>query len=296
MEDLIRTGIDFPNYPQLIDMGKQFLDDLVRQDCGIVKENGGYTLKKEEIGEPSSPPGLDPYKWTLAYLESEGILDKVKLKACITGPFTLASYVRTRRGAFPLNTAVSDIERVRELADTISGTCRTIAENAYMISVDEPILSVTVGTKFLFNYGERDIVEIYNSHKRFCGNRPLGTHICGRISALLAKTLLRTELDFVSHEFHDTPENFNVYDRNALEETGKVLSVGCVSSRNSNVETVEEILNIMEKSTQYGDDLIFTPDCGFRNLKVDGSSERGYRIAVLKLRNMAEAVNRFSGR
>ena len=161
-----------------------------------------------------------------------------------------------------------------------------------MISVDEPILSVIVGRKPLFRYVERDIVEIYNDLKASCGERPTGTHICGRISPLLAEILLRTDLDFLSHEFHDTPENFDSYDSGKLKESGKILSVGCVSSRNPNVETVDEILKTMMNSTEYGDDLIFTPDCGFKNLKANGP-ERGYEIAKAKLRNLVEATNRF---
>ncbi len=277
-------------------MGKQFLDDLVKQDCGIVKENGGYVLKREEIGEPVSPPGLEPYKWTVDHLKGEGALEKVKLKACITGPFTLASYVKTRNGVFPFNTAISDIEKIRQLASIVSESCRILAEGAYVISVDEPILSVTVGTRLFFKYDERGIIEIYNDLKRSCRERLTGTHICGRVSPHLAKTLLCTDLDFLSHEFHDTPENFNVYNRRGLEESGKVLSVGCVSSRNPSIETVNEILKIMKKSTEYGDDLIFTPDCGFKKLRVNGPVEKGYRIATIKLRNLVEAANKFRSR
>lgn len=290
IEDLISIGIDFPNYPQLIEMGEQFLDELVEQGCGIVKENGSYVMKQEEIRIPSSPPGLEPYKWTIEHLRRRGILDRIKLKSSVTGPFTLASYIKTQTGISLLNTAISDIQIVRQLANILSESCRVFAKNSYMISIDEPMLSVVIGRKIFFKYGKEDIIEIYNNLRRSCGNRLVGTHICGRISPLLAGILLHTELDFLSHEFHDTPENFKVYDPQQVKKSGKIMSIGCVSSSNSRIETVEEIVGIMKRSREYGKELIFTPDCGFKNLKVNGSGEQGYRTAMTKLGNLVEAT------
>lgn len=272
-------------------MGKQFLDDLVKQNCGIFKENDQYLLEREEIEEPISPPGLELHNWTVDYLKNEGILGRVRLKSCVTGPFTLASYVKTGSGAFPFNSAVSDLDKVRQLATVISKSCGVLAEEAHMVSVDEPILSVIVGRRIFFRYDERDIAEIYNDLKRSCGGRLTGTHVCGRISPRLAEILLCTDLDFLSHEFHDTADNFRVYDPNKLKESEKILSVGCVSSWNPNVETVDEILKTMKKAREYGDDLIFTPDCGFKKLRADGP-EAGYEVAKAKLRNLVESASR----
>jgi methionine synthase II (cobalamin-independent) len=49
----------------------------------------------------------------------------------------------------------------------------------------------------------------------------------------------------------------------------------------------------MIRFKDYGDCLIFTPDCGFRNLIVEGSKEKGYDVAIGKLRNMVEATVKF---
>ena len=293
IEDLMAIGIELPSYPQLIEMGEQFLDELVEQGCGIVKENGSYMLKEKEIRVPSSPPGLEPYNWTVDHLQGRGILNSIKLKSSVTGPFTLASYVKTQTGTSLLNTAISDIEIVRQLTNIVSESCRAFAQNSYMISIDEPMLSVVIGTRIFFKYGEEDIIKVYNDLRRSCGNRLVGTHICGRITPLLAEILLHTELDFLSHEFHDTPENFMVYDPQQVKKTRKTMSIGCVSSRNSRIETVEEIMEIMERSKEYGKDLIFTPDCGFKNLKVNSSREQGYRTAMTKLGNLVEATKKF---
>ncbi|MEM2309878.1 MAG: hypothetical protein QXV71_05185 [Candidatus Bathyarchaeia archaeon] len=292
LKDLISLGIDFPAYPQLTEMGKQFLDDLVSQDCGITWRDGRYRLATKEINVDVEPPGLEPLLWAVKYIEERNL--NVKIKAAITGPFTLASYIEVGEGIFPLNTALSDINLVRLIAQIVSRTFEVASRYASMISIDEPILGVIVGARIPFKYTEDDIIEVFNILREKCGNKPTGTHICGRISPRLASVLLKTSLDFLSHEFHDSPKNIEVYSPRDLRESGKILSVGCVSSRNPRIESLEEILELMLRFKDYGDCLIFTPDCGFRNLIVEGSRERGYEIAIRKLRNMVLAARKLS--
>ena len=112
IKDLIDIGLDFPSYPQLIDMGKQFLDELVQQNTSLVYENGRYKLNNTVILRNDSTPGLEPFFWTLRYLKEKKLDKKVSLKAPITGPFTLASYVEIKKGSFPFNTAISDLDKV----------------------------------------------------------------------------------------------------------------------------------------------------------------------------------------
>ena len=290
VEDLLDIGVDFPTYPQLIGMGKQFLDDLAKQDCGIIAENDRYRLAGTKIAEDVPPPGLEPLLWTLRYLKDRGLGTTVK--ATITGPFTLASYIETGKGTFPFNTAASDLEIVRQLAHILSATCEAFSARTSIVSIDEPVLEVMVGGRILFGYRDEDIIEIYNGLRRVCGASFVGTHVCGRISPRLAETLLRTDLDFLSHEFHDSPRNIEVYSPENLKESGKILSVGCLSSKKPRVESREEILEVMKRFREYGDDLIFTPDCGFKPLVVDGSREKGYEISTRKLRNMVEAAKK----
>jgi len=295
IKDLINIGIDFPAYPQLIDMGKQFLGDLVTQDSGIIAEGSAYKLKDKHVKGDVSPPGLNPLFWTVQFLEEIGVKGKIQLKAPITGPFTLASYIQTGVGVFPFNTAASDPELVRQIAIIIEKCCEEASKYADMISIDEPILGVIVGSRTTFGHREGDIVDVFNRLKKACGNRIVGTHICGRISPKLADLLLRTELDFLSHEFYDTPENIGTYSPRKLKESGKVLSVGCLSSKNPKVETPDEILKVMRKFREYGDSLIFTPDCGFRKLLTKNlNQEEAYAVSIKKLKNMVEAAKKFA--
>jgi len=277
LEDLIALNIDFPNYPQLIDMGKQFLLDLEK----------GW-----------SSPGIELFDWAVEYIKNRNLLNTVKLKACVTGVFTLASYIKIEKprssGVMPLsNTALTDISRLEKLTVALSETCKKIGRNASMVFIDEPILSFMVGkNRILYELDEETIVQIYNRLREACGETYVGTHICGRISPLLAKILLKTNLDILSHEFHDIPDNFHLYGKKNLIETCKTLAVGCLSTKNQNVESVEEISTYIEKYTKkYGKNMVFTPDCGFRNLIVNGSKEIGYDLAIQKLKNMCKALS-----
>lgn len=293
IEDLLTLGIDFPVYPQLQDMGRQFLRDLAEQDDRIATEGGRYRLRGREIRQDVAPPGLEPFFWTLRYLEEKGVKEKAGLKAAVTGPFTLASYIEIGAGAFPSNTAVSDLELVNQLARVLFRSCETVSKDANMISIDEPVLGMLVGSKIALGYSEKDIVDIYNDLAKSCRGRFVGTHICGRISPRLAKILLKTDLSFLSHEFYDTRGNIDVYSPKEVRQSGKVLSVGCVSSRSLALESPEEILAVMLRFREYGDTLFFTPDCGFRNLVANGSKEKGYKISLKKLENMVRATEKF---
>jgi len=294
IDDLISVGIDFPAYPQLTDMNKQFLDDLLDQDVGLIFENGEYRMSGEDLQEPRSVPGLDILLWTIQYLEKTGMRRTVSIKAPITGPFTLASCIRRGKGIFPFNTAVSNPRLVRRIADIVMMCCREASRYAEMIAIDEPILSVIVGSRSIFGY-EEDIIRIFNDLREACGERIVGTHICGRISPKLSRLLLKTNLDFLSHEFYDTPKNIEVYQPEELRKNEKILSVGCISASNVHVETIDEILDLMMRFRDYDNCIIFTPDCGFRKLSAQNlSKEEAYAISIKKLKNMVEAAKRFS--
>ncbi len=293
IDDLLDIGIDFPTYPQLSDMGKQFLDDLIKQDCGITKENGAYKLKNGELNQDIEAPGMDPFNWTVDYLAKTKKKNQVKLKAALTGPFTLSSYIRLKPGSFPSSTALSEPQLVKEITELLTKSCKAASKHSTIISIDEPILSLIVGKNLPFKYTEMDITNTYDRLKSFCGTIATGTHICGSISPKLAEILLATKLDFLSHEFHDSTRNLTAYDPNTLKEHSKILSVGCLSSKNCTVETEQDILKTMSNFKKFGKNLIFTPDCGFKHLVLEESKEKGYKIAIQKLRHLASASEEF---
>jgi len=293
VDDLISLGLDYPSYPQLSEMGPQFLNDLTKHGGGIQQEKNRCRLSgKIEYDGP--PPGMEPFSWTVEYLRKKRLTGKIGLKAPITGPFTLASYVETKPGMFPYNTAVSEISLVKRFAEILSESCKAASEKVSMISIDEPILSVLVGAKTAFGYRDEDIIGVYDSLREFCGDSIVGSHICGRISPKLADILLRTKLDFLSHEFYDSPKNVALYSPERLRENGKVLSVGCVSTKNPRIESPQEIFNLMKQLVEHKEAIIFTPDCGFRKLLTSNmDTEEAYRVSLAKLRNMVAASKEF---
>ncbi len=269
MQDLIRLKIDFPNYPQLQDMGTQFLRDIER---GV------------------HPPGIEPFEWTLQYLQRNRLLRKVRLKACITGPFTLSSYLLTRD---QYQTPLRD-QKLAQFTTLLEDTCRKIGRNAQLVFIDEPILSLIFGKKqILYGYSKEDVITTFNRLRESIGKVMVGTHICGRISPLLAQTLLHTDLDILSHEYHDTPQNFTQYQPRDVQENDKILAMGCVSTKQMMVESILEIYSFMKKATEkYGSNLIFTPDCGFGTLFTEESQQASYEIALQKLLHMIKAIDR----
>ena len=294
VEDQLAISLDFPAYPQLTEMGPQFLNDLVKHDSGIQLEKSRYKLSRKTIEYNGPPLGLEPFFWGEKYLQKKGLTSKVSLKAPITGPFTLASYIKIKQGMFPFNTAASDLNLVRQIAEILTKSCEAASKTASIISIDEPILSVLVGAKTAFGYQEKDIISIYDNFKKSCGGKIVGTHICGRISPKLAGILLETELDFLSHEFYDMPQNIKIYSPEKIREKEKMLSVGCLSTKNPRIESPEEIFRLMKQFSDYKEALIFTPDCGFRKLLLGNLDiKEAYEISLFKLRNMVEALKKF---
>lgn len=267
IQDLIELQIDFPNYPQLQNMGTQFLQDI---------EQGIH------------PPGIEPFEWTVKYLQSNKLTERVRLKACITGPFTLSSYLLTKE---QYQTTLRN-QKLIELTNLLEETCRRIGQTAHLAFIDEPILSLIFGrTRILYGYTEEDVISTFNRLREFFGEILVGTHICGRISPLLAHTLLHTDLDILSHEYHDAPQNFNLYQPSEIQKKEKTLAMGCVSTKEMTIESVEEIHAFVKKATKkYGLNAIFTPDCGFGTLFIEESQRASYEVAIQKLRNLSSAV------
>ena len=294
INDLLALGLDFPSYPQLSEMGPQFLNDLTKHGSGVKQEKNHYIIYGKKIEYDGPPLGLEPFFWITKYLNKKRLTRNIRLKAPITGPFTLASFIETKTGTFPYNTAVSEMNLVNQLAEILSESCKAASEKASMMSIDEPILSVLVGAKTAFGFRDEDIIGVYNSLRKACGDKIVGSHICGRISPKLADILLGTELDFISHEFFDTPQNITLYPPEKLRENEKVLSVGCLSTKNPRIESPREIHNLMKQFNDLKEALIFTPDCGFKKLlRNNMDTEEAYRISLSKLRNMIVAIKNF---
>ena len=129
--DKLNAGFDIPNYPQYRDMNDMFFDMLT----GIEKTESGYLHKGKIKAKPgSSIQEVDLIKGNLSRIRGETGLDKVKVKICVTGPYTLGSFfsVKSPRLYTELGEALSDILE-RSIFHTRSG-------ETVLLSVDEPVL------------------------------------------------------------------------------------------------------------------------------------------------------------
>jgi len=128
--DKLRAGVDIPNYPQFRDMNEMFFD-LIR---GIEKSEAGYIA----LGTPSAKPGttipeVDALRRHASEIKDHTDADKVRIKVCVTGPYTLASFFVSKDASLfeDLGSAISDIAS-RTLFDTKH------AEVSFLC-IDEPV-------------------------------------------------------------------------------------------------------------------------------------------------------------
>jgi len=297
-EDVLSIPVDYPNYAQLEDMGYQFLQPLADAGLGLAREKDGYRLTGE-LQKPSGPVANEALDILLEFSRSSRFKGKARgVKACITGPFTLASRIlldEPKLGLFG-ETALTDpgvVERLSDIVAEIAASYRRIGVD--YITLDEPILSVIVGRKLLLGeHTEAGIVEtVDNAFSRVDCLK--GIHVCGSISRKLAEILLETHVDVLDHEFKDSERNFETYRREDFEQHSKKIGLAASSSRVLRVEPVEEMVSMLKRGIKvFGEEniLMVKPDCGFRGLDPEGNPYGvAYAAAIGKLRNLRSAVD-----
>jgi len=291
--DKVSIGLDYPCCPQLtgtsskpMNMGLQFLLPLSKLNLGIGVKGEDVHILSDEVKETSVLIGTERAEYYLRFLREQGLISKVKgAKACVTGPFTLASYI-DRKNLMTCGASKPNI--VTALAKILSRSCRRLGDLGFdLVNIDEPFLSVMLGRTVLFKYDQKFVVETLNMliKEASCLS---AIHVCGRITPLVKAVLLESEADIVDHEFAGSPSNLTAYSREELEKAGKFLAYGCVSSVSPRVETVEEIVGSLNSAVKtFGPRVIVKPDCGFAGML---GIPDAYGIAFGKLENMVEAA------
>ena len=294
LEDVARIGIDYPCYPQLTDFIEQFLNPFSRMNIGIELKGGEYWFSSK-LEMLSGKFELEALDLTVKFNKERKVFKGIR--ACVTGPFTLASKIRIsseKRGFY--GTLLSMPSEVNRLAEIVAKIALDFYQTgATWINVDEPVLSILVGRKrILLNYTMDDIIKILNTTVKYLGKEIIkGIHVCGRLSPLLAEILLSSNFKVLDHEFYDTPDNLKVYNKRTLEENDKLISFGCVSSKNATIEDFQAVRKLVEEGIKvFGDKLKYLkPDCGFRGL---GISEKNYQISLSKLNIVRQITDYFN--
>jgi len=292
--DKVSLGLEYPCYPQLpgspsqpMNMTLQFLKPLSKISPNIQITGQEARLSSDDIGEPLHPIGVERAEYFLSFLHEHAVGRVKGTKACVTGPFTLASYLDLSN---LMKCGASKPDVVRTLARILSRSCKRLSDLGFdLVCIDEPFLSVMLGRKgqVLFKYDERFIVETLNSliAELSCLS---AVHVCGRITPAVKEVLLESATDIVDHEFAANRANVNAYTKEDLERTGKFLAYGCVSSTSPAVESVEEISATLESAVgRFGDRLLVKPDCGFGGMI---GIQEAYDKVQRKLSNMVAAA------
>lgn len=297
LSDAVEIGIDYPCYPQLRNFVHMFLDPLV--DAGALRKAGGayianFPFYSLDLGEIAQELDLDEFTWSIELLKSSGLIDKVRgLRACVTGPFTLASQTYLRSPYTLHNSGLSSKIAVSKLTSYVAKLAEKFSTHAAIVSVDEPMLSVIVGDRgILFDFSELDIRSMLDKVFRSIKAMP-SIHVCGTLSSRLVKLLLTTHVKLLDHEFKDWPKNLELFNEEELLKSGKLLALGAISTRRAQVEQVEEIKAFILSAHYKLRKALFSvkPDCGFGGLRgLFSSGEEAYLVALSKLKNLVEAA------
>jgi methionine synthase II (cobalamin-independent) len=292
--DKVEIGLDYPCYPQLpgtratpMSMTLQFLFPLARAKHGLeivqgeVRQTGAITI-------PRKPIGIQRALFFKELVERRGLAGTVRgFRACVTGPFTLASVI-DRKSLLTCGAAKPAV--ISALTEVIADSCDALVRAGFaIISVDEPFFNNMLGRRVLFDYDADYIIKQLNRvfHRITCFS---SIHVCGTITPLTKKVLLTSDVDVVDHEFQTNPRNHGIYTLEELRDNGKVLAYGCVSSTDPVVESVNQIAKSIEHGMMaYGANLLIKPDCGLGGLL---GIDSAYAIAIRKLTNLVEASNR----
>jgi len=297
--DKVMVGLDFPCYPQLVgttskpmNMGLQYLIPLSKTNPNIQIKGQRVQLVSGEIEEPSNPMGVERAEYYAAYLREHNLIDRIRgMKACVTGPFTLASYLNSTN---LLTCGASKPEVVRALAKVLRRSCRRLSDLGFdWINIDEPFLSLMLGREheLMYEYDEHFVVEMLNL---LIEETPSisAIHVCGTVTPMVKTVLLASRANIVDHEFAGNPKNLLAYTKDELEGKSKFLAYGCVSSIKPTIETVEEISTSVRKALdRFGPRVIVKPDCGFGGMQI---TPEAYTTVLGKLRNMIAASRKLA--
>ncbi|MHA1733093.1 MAG: hypothetical protein ACTSU5_14190 [Promethearchaeota archaeon] len=313
--DEIAAGIDYPTYPQLVDMIDQFLEPLSKAQPDTLEKRGKEWFLLRPFEVPSEPVALEYGQFVLDYFkENPAERDEIAgTKACLTGPFTLSGAIvlddelAAARGVKPFifkePRAIMDRELLETCARLMASIAREYSRMGFdIITMDEPTLSLVTGRRMIWKYKTDYAVDVLNQALSGIGTRS-SIHVCGRVPPLLKETLLASNVDIVDHEFADG-ENLDAYTRVELEEAGKTLAFGVVDTKVARIPGEEdpgryvESVDYLEAFIRKGVDLFgaqnlfIKPDCGMGGMKGTFEESFAYEVAIKKLSNMVEATRR----
>jgi len=129
--DKIKAGVDVPNYPQFRDMNEMYFTIM----NGFTKQ-GGALIAQGKIRAKSGVaiPETEILKRESSRIRDDTGVDRVRIKACVTGPYTLASFFQYKSPSLyeELGHSIASI-----LRESVFNTKGAVLSH---VSIDEPVL------------------------------------------------------------------------------------------------------------------------------------------------------------
>jgi 5-methyltetrahydropteroyltriglutamate--homocysteine methyltransferase len=194
-----------------------------------------------------------------------------EVKGIVTGPITLAMSCRVATSAPYFGS--EDPALILRLADILAHEVSAlVASGAQVVQVDEPLLATALGSHIE--------PELAHDALRMLAATPAlpALHVCGDIREIASELLL---LPFKVFDIENAgTENLSAFDSDMIEFADAHLSVGCVATDSSEIETVEAIRDRVHAALQHLDAeyLWISPDCGLRMLPRDVAREKLMRL------------------
>jgi 5-methyltetrahydropteroyltriglutamate--homocysteine methyltransferase len=129
--DKLKVGVDVPNYPQFRDMNEMYfelMDGIERIDGALHAVNGIRAKPGAAI------PETEALRREAREIKSSSGKDRVRIKVCVTGPYTLASFFQFKTPGLYLELADA-LAHILDASLFSNGS----AEISHL-SVDEPVL------------------------------------------------------------------------------------------------------------------------------------------------------------
>jgi 5-methyltetrahydropteroyltriglutamate--homocysteine methyltransferase len=269
VEDQLAAGVELISDGQ---MRGDMISIFASRIPGFRRADDGVWEIEAALDLPDAPIAAGDYAF------AQGLAaGRAEVKGIVTGPITLALSCRVTPSA-PYR-APDDPALLLRLTELLAReVAALVAAGARVVQVDEPALGPALG-------GRISPELAYDALRSLAAIPRLpALHVCGDIRAVTQELLL---LPFAVLDIENTRlANVDAMDPEELEFTHMRLSVGCVDSRVTEIESVETIAGrIRAASARLGVKprrLWISPDCGLRLLPREAA--RG------KLTNMVRAV------
>lgn len=266
VNDQLEAGIEIISDGQTRkDMVSYFADHIPG-----FKAEGGKAKIVGKIRPPDETPIIDD----LIFAKNLAG-DKGEVKAIVTGPVTMVFFSELSPEA-PYS-GFRDVRLYEDVSEALAVELEIIQKAGFSkFQLDEP--SFSIGAPM--NISKKAVEGVVSEIK---GVKAL--HVCGNLRRVFKDIVSIEGLDILSFSFKDSVSNFDSVEKRLLKDYSKRLGVGCVSTMDPEVDSVDSIKKVIKRALDiYGLEYVewVHPDCGLRSMSRE--------VALSKLKNMVVAM------